>query len=128
MISEQGIVNASMLIGDDQHANVLLLEEMPNVHSFDSCQINLYPKVHMSPHFHVLASDAREWLVRIDNGEGLEGCVTWGRAGLLHGDGAPLLSDDYPCTTRHYSDHFRLMSFGEFNWALSCPGFLGHTN
>ena len=27
----------------------------------------------MPPHFHVLASDGREWLVRIDNGEVLEG-------------------------------------------------------
>lgn len=27
----------------------------------------------MPPHFHVMASDGREWLVRIDNGEVLEG-------------------------------------------------------
>ncbi len=27
----------------------------------------------MPPHFHVLAGDGREWLVRIDNGEVLEG-------------------------------------------------------
>lgn len=27
----------------------------------------------MPPHFHVLASNGREWLVRIDNGEVLEG-------------------------------------------------------
>lgn len=27
----------------------------------------------MPPHFHVLASDGREWLIRIDNGEVLEG-------------------------------------------------------
>lgn len=27
----------------------------------------------MPPHFHVLASDGREWLVRIDNCEVLEG-------------------------------------------------------
>ena len=46
---------------------------MPRVHSFDSCQINIYPKDHMPPHFHVVASDSREWLVRIDNGEVLEG-------------------------------------------------------
>ena len=45
---------------------------MPRVHSFDSCWINIYPKDHMPPHFHVLASDGREWLVRIDNGEVLE--------------------------------------------------------
>lgn len=46
---------------------------MPRVHSFDSCQINIYPKDHMPPHFHVLANDGREWLVRIDNGKVLEG-------------------------------------------------------
>jgi len=46
---------------------------MPRVHSFDSCQINIYPNDHMPPHFHVWASDGREWLVRIDNGEVLEG-------------------------------------------------------
>ena len=27
----------------------------------------------MPPHFHVLTNDGREWLVRIDNGEVLEG-------------------------------------------------------
>lgn len=27
----------------------------------------------MPPHFHVIANDGREWLVRIDNGEILEG-------------------------------------------------------
>lgn len=47
--------------------------QMPRVHSFASCQINIYPKDHMPPHFHVLASDGREWLVRIDNGDVLEG-------------------------------------------------------
>jgi hypothetical protein len=46
---------------------------MPRVHSFDSCQIYIYPKDHMPPHFHVLSSDGREWLVRIDDGEVMEG-------------------------------------------------------
>ena len=27
----------------------------------------------MPPHFHILANDGREWLVRIDNGKVLEG-------------------------------------------------------
>jgi len=27
----------------------------------------------MPPHFHVVANDGREWLIRIDNGEVLEG-------------------------------------------------------
>ena len=27
----------------------------------------------MPPHFHVLANDGRKWLIRIDNGEVLEG-------------------------------------------------------
>jgi hypothetical protein len=46
---------------------------MPRIHSFDSCQINIYPNDHMPPHFHVLARDGREWLVKIDNLEVLEG-------------------------------------------------------
>lgn len=43
------------------------------IRSFDACQINLYPKDHLPPHSHVVASDGREWLVRIDNGEILDG-------------------------------------------------------
>ena len=46
---------------------------MPRIQRFDSCQININPKDHMPPHFHVLASDGQEWLVRIDNCEVLEG-------------------------------------------------------
>ena len=46
---------------------------MPRIQSFDSCQIGIHPKDPMPPHFHVLASDGREWLVRIDNAEVLEG-------------------------------------------------------
>lgn len=46
---------------------------MPRIKSFDSCQISIYPDDPMPPHFHVLASDGREWLVRIDDGQVLEG-------------------------------------------------------
>ncbi|MBI2307127.1 MAG: DUF4160 domain-containing protein [Rhodocyclales bacterium] len=46
---------------------------MPRIRPFAACQINLYPKDHLPPHFHVVASDGREWLVRIEDGEILEG-------------------------------------------------------
>lgn len=46
---------------------------MPRIQQFDRCQISLYPKDHMPPHFHVLGHDGREWLVRIDTCEVLEG-------------------------------------------------------
>lgn len=46
---------------------------VPRIHTFDSCQINIYPMDHMPLHFHVLVSDGRERLIRIDNGEVLEG-------------------------------------------------------
>ena len=46
---------------------------MPRIQRFDSCQININPKDHMPPHFHVLASDGQEWLVRIDTCAILEG-------------------------------------------------------
>lgn len=46
---------------------------MPRIHTFDSCQINVNFKDHSPPHFHVIANDGREWLVRIDNCEVLEG-------------------------------------------------------
>lgn len=46
---------------------------MPRIQSFDSCQININPKDHMPPHFHVIVKDGREWLVRIDNGEVMDG-------------------------------------------------------
>lgn len=46
---------------------------MPRIQSFDSCQINVNFKDQLPPHFHVFANDGREWLVRIDNCEVLEG-------------------------------------------------------
>ena len=46
---------------------------MPRIQPFDSCQINVNFRDHPPPHFHVIANDGREWLVRIDNCEVLEG-------------------------------------------------------
>lgn len=46
---------------------------MPRIQRFGSCQININPKDHMPPHFHVLANDGQEWLVKIDTCEVLEG-------------------------------------------------------
>lgn len=46
---------------------------MPRIRTFDSCQINVNFKDHLPPHFHVIANDGREWLVRIDDGKVLEG-------------------------------------------------------
>lgn len=48
-------------------------DAMPRIRSFDSCQINVNFRDHLPPHFHVIASDGREWLVRIDSCETLEG-------------------------------------------------------
>lgn len=46
---------------------------MPRIQAFDSCQININFKDHLPPHFHLIANDGREWLVRIDDCTVLEG-------------------------------------------------------